>query len=97
MEISKVIETSRQNVSKMISTLEKKGMVKLQPSKKDQRAVYVTLTQKCFDYFASRENAGDTLLDTLFSGIPTTEMERVAKLLGDMLQNAETALKEEMI
>lgn len=93
MEIAKVIGTSRQNVIKMISVLEKKGMVKLQPSKTDQRAVYVTLTQKCFDYFASKENAGNTLLDTLFSGIPPAETKRVAALLGHMLQNTETALK----
>lgn len=95
MEIAKVIGTSRQNVSKMISILEKKGMVKLQPSKTDQRAVYVTLTQKCLDYFASKENAGNMLLDTLFSGIPPTETERVAALLGQMLQNTKTTLKEE--
>lgn len=96
MEIAKVIGTSRQNVSKMISILEKKGMVKLQLSKTDQRAVYVTLTQKCFDYFASKENAGNTLLDTLFSGIPPAETERGAELLGHMLQNAEVALKKEV-
>jgi DNA-binding MarR family transcriptional regulator len=95
MEIAKVIGTSRQNVSKMISILEKKGMVKLQPSKKDQRAVFVTLTQKCLDYFASKENAGNMLLDTLFSGIPPAETERVAALLGQMLLNTETTLKEE--
>lgn len=71
-------------------------MVKLQTSKTDQRAVYVTLTQKCFDYFASKENAGNTLLDTLFTRIPPAETEAMAALLGHMLQNAETALKEKV-
>lgn len=94
MEIAKMLGTSRQNVSKMVTVMEKKGMVKLHPSKTDQRAVNVTLTQKCFDYFASKENAGNALLDTLFSGILPTETKHAAKLLGHMLQNVETALKE---
>jgi DNA-binding MarR family transcriptional regulator len=64
IEIARVIGTSRQNVSKMIAILEKKGMVKLDSSEMDHRAVNVTLTQKCFDYFASNESAGSQLLDT---------------------------------
>lgn len=86
MEIAKVIGTSRQNVRKMISILENKGMVKLQPSKTDQRAVYVTLTQKCLDYFTSKENAGNMLLDTLFSGIPLVRNGTCGGLLVQMLQ-----------
>lgn len=93
MEIAKMIGTSRQNVSKMISVLEKKGMVKLQPSKTDQRTVHVALTQKCLDYFTSKENAGNKLLDMIFSGIPLAETERMATFFGHMLQNAEAYLR----
>ncbi len=95
VEIANVVGTSRQNISKMISILEKKGMIVLQPSKTDQRAVYVTLTQKCLDYFALKENEGNKLLDKLFSDITQSETEAVATILGHMLQNAETALMEE--
>lgn len=94
MEIANVVGTSRQNVSKMISILAKKGMVCLQPSKTDQRATYVTLTEKCIDYFASKENVGNKLLDDLFNGISSTETEQVAKVLGRILYNTEAALEE---
>jgi DNA-binding MarR family transcriptional regulator len=92
-EIANMIGTSRQNISKMISSLEKKGMVKMVPSEKDHRAVYVSLTQKCLDYFTSRENAGNKLLDTIFQGIPSVESERTARLLGNMHHNIEPAIR----
>lgn len=95
IEIARVIGSSRQNVSKMITILEKKGMVKLQASATDHRAVYITLTQKCSDYFAAMEGAGNRLLDTLFAGIKQAETERAAILLGQMLRNTEAALAGE--
>ncbi|NPV75960.1 MAG: hypothetical protein HPY59_06235 [Anaerolineae bacterium] len=67
-------------------------MVKLQTSKTDQRAVRIPLTQKRFDYFASKENAGSTLLDTLFIRHTPTETDVMVTLLGHTLQNAETGL-----
>ncbi|TAH60157.1 MAG: MarR family transcriptional regulator [Gottschalkiaceae bacterium] len=93
-DISKAVGTSRQNVSKMLSALDKKGMVELKPSEIDQRAIYVTLTQKSFEYFESKDNAGNLLLDKLFENFSTAEIEQMAMLLGRVLQNAEICLKE---
>lgn len=94
-DIAKVVGSSRQNVSKMISMLHKKGMVELHQSKTDQRAINVTLTQKCFDYFSSKENVGNILLDKLFSGTSLAQIEQTATLLGKMLQNTEICINEE--
>ena len=94
-DIAEAVGTSRQNVSKMIAILEKKGMVQLGPSKADRRAVYVTLTPKTYDYFLSKENAGNQLLDRLYSGISRQEIEQAAILLGTMLRNVEICLKDE--
>jgi DNA-binding MarR family transcriptional regulator len=88
-DIAKAVGTSRQNISKMIAVLHKKGMVDLHPSNTDQRAIYVTLTEKCFDYFSSKENAGNMLLDMLFSSTSPAETEQTAVMLGKLLQNAE--------
>ncbi len=93
-DISKVVGTSRQNVSKMISVLDKKGMVELKPSEIDQRAIYVTLTQKSFEYFESKDSAGNLLLNKLFNNFSSAEIEQMAMLLGKVLQNAEICLKE---
>lgn len=94
-DIAKAVGTSRQNVTKMISALEKKGMVELKPSEVDQRAIYVTLTQKSYDYFSSKNNDGNLLLDKLFNGLSSEETEQVAFQLGRILQNAEICLKDD--
>jgi DNA-binding MarR family transcriptional regulator len=94
-DIAKAVGTSRQNVSKMIAVLHKKGMVELHQSMTDQRAIYVTLTQKCFDYFSSKENAGNMLLDMLFSGTSSAETEQTAMMMEKLLQNAETYIDAE--
>lgn len=95
-DIAKAIGYSRQNISKMISLLERKGMVSLQTSETDHRSVYVILTQKCLDYFSSKENLGNTLLDTLFIGMSSEETEQLVTLLGRLLGNTESALREEV-
>ena len=86
-DIANAIGSSRQNASKMLALLEQKGMVELQPSKSGHHTAHVTLTQKCLDYFSSKENAGNTLLDKMFEGIPPEETKRVASLLGTMIIN----------
>ena len=80
-DIACEIGSSRQNTSKMLVLLEQKGMVALQSSESGHRAVHVTLTQKCLDYFSSKENTGNTLLDKMFKGISSEETERLASLL----------------
>lgn len=95
-DIAEAVGTSRQNISKMISMLENKGMVKLRPSKIDRRAICVILTQKCHDYFLSKENAGNQLLDKLFSVISSEDIEQTALILGNMLRNVEICLKDEL-
>ena len=94
VDISRVMGTSRQNVSKMIGILEKKGMVALMPSPMDQRAVVVVLTEACEDYFASKENAGNELLETLFSDFSVEELQVAAAVLSKLLQNTEKASRE---
>lgn len=86
-EIANAIGSSRQNTSKMLALLEQKGMVELQSSESGHHAVHVALTQKCLDYFSSKENAGNTLLDKMFKGIPSEETERLASLLGMLTFN----------
>lgn len=94
-DIAKVVGTTRQNVSKMVSVLEKKGMVELKPSETDQRAIYVSLTQKSFDYFSSKDYAGSIFLDKLFNGFSSVETEQLAFLLGRVFQNTEIHLNKD--
>lgn len=53
-EISKIIGYSRQNVKKLSVHLEKAGLVELQKDINDSRVLRISLTDKCYNYFASR-------------------------------------------
>ncbi len=95
MEVAKVMGTSRQNVSKMLSVLEKKGMVDLKPSNEDHRAMYVELTQQSLDYFESMEQAGNDLLTDIFSNFQPEEIEQLATSLERMMSTIEMKLKKQ--
>lgn len=95
-EIAKATGYTRQNVSKMISILEKKGMVSLVTPETDHRSVHVVLTEKCMTYFKSKEKLGNTLLGKLFQGMDYEETNKLASLLGHLLLNAETAQAKEV-
>lgn len=92
-DIAEVMGTSRQNVSKTISVLEKKGMVTLHPSTKDQRSKYVALTEASYKYFEKKEDIGNLFLDRIFSGIDVKETETAVRVLVRMMKNMEDQLK----
>ncbi|HCW72602.1 MAG TPA: MarR family transcriptional regulator [Clostridiaceae bacterium] len=92
-DIADVMGTSRQNVSKTISVLEKKGMVTLHPSPKDQRSIYVELTEESHKYFQNKEDTGNLFLDQIFSGIDEKEIETTMSVRMQMMKNAEDKLE----
>ena len=92
-DIAEVMGTSRQNVSKTISVLQKKGMVKLHPSMKDQRSIYVELTEASYKYFQNKEDIGNLFLDRIFTDIDGKEIETAASVLGRMMKNTENQLR----
>jgi DNA-binding MarR family transcriptional regulator len=94
-EIANAVGTSRQNVSKMLSVLSDKGMVDLYPSKVDQRAIRVSLTEKALDYFSTKEDDGNNLLEQLFADVNPATLEQTAYLLNHLLQKANLFLEEE--
>ena len=91
-DLAKIMGTSRQNVIKMISVLQAKGMVELCPSKNDNRSIYVTLTQKGLHSLSLKEDAGEMFLDKIFEGINSDGAEQTARLIRQMLQNTAICL-----
>lgn len=92
-DIADVMGTSRQNVAKTISVLEKKGMVAIHSSMKDQRSRYVELTKECGRYFQKKEDIGNQFLDRIFTGIDEKDIEQTMNVLDRMMKNAEEQLK----
>jgi len=70
-EVAIQIGSSRQNVKKMASILEREGFLILQKDSKDARVVRVRITKKCVDYFAQREKRELKFLEELYDGFDT--------------------------
>ena len=79
-EIADFTGTSRQNVKQMLEILEKNGFVEMTKSKRDSRALNVSLTRKCLKYFEESGQEGDVLIASLFGGIPEDELDAALEM-----------------
>lgn len=77
-DIADYMGSSRQNVKKMLSSLEAKGFVTCEQSEKDGRALTVELTEKTHRYL--RENEKDVAGQTndLFAALSNAELNNLA-------------------
>lgn len=92
--IAEFVGTTRQNVKKMLVSLEKKGYVIIEKSSNDARALKVELTEKTYQYFL--ENDEPTIRETnkLFSTFSDEEIDSLACALGKVLCSFDTYGKD---
>ena len=72
-DIAEYTGTSRQNVKKMLSSLEKGGFVTCKRSESDGRALVVDLTDKAYRYFEENDEEAVRKTNELFE--PLSDME----------------------
>ena len=68
-ELAEVIGTSYQNVKKMALILEKQGFLALKKNPRDARAVLISVTEHCREFFSQREDIEKEFLISVFKGI----------------------------
>lgn len=85
-EVTRVLGTSHQNVTKLLTALAAKGLIRLDPSPDDGRARQVSLTDATDDLLARHDATGDRLLDDLFRGIPDHDVATCLRVLDQMSQ-----------
>jgi len=68
-ELAEIMGTSYQNVKKMAVILEKQGFLSLQKNPSDARAIMISLTEQCKEYFLQRAYIENEFLLSIFSGI----------------------------
>lgn len=73
--ISEFVGTSRQNVKKMLTSLEKKGYIVFDKSKLDARSLKVTLTDKAYQYFVDNSNIAALETNKLFESFSLEEID----------------------
>ncbi len=94
-EIAEAFGSSRQNVTKMIEALEKKGYVKTKQDENDRRNISVATTQKTRDFFSEFEARSNEFLDSAFSDIADVRLKIVAAVFGKLHENLDELIKKD--
>ena len=88
--IAEFVGTTRQNVKKMLNTLENKGYVLIKKSSNDARALNVELTEKAYQYFSENDEPTACETSKLFSAFSAEEIGNLAHILKKLLCAFET-------
>lgn len=94
-EISNFTGNTRQNAKKMLETLAKKGYVTIEKSYADNRALCVSLTKKCLEYFVINEKVANELLDKVFKNIDNSKLTNALDLFQQLFYNIDEFDKDE--
>jgi DNA-binding MarR family transcriptional regulator len=86
-DIAKLLGTSRQNIKKITVILERKGYLKLQKDPNDLRNIQLILTDKCYEYFKSREQQENEYINIIFSGIDEKMLETLSSGMAKLIEN----------
>lgn len=82
INVAKKLGTTKQNVTQLVKSLEKKKFVSIIPSKKDKRAVNVCLTEQGMDaVIKCGKDAGINFMSDIFKEFTKEEIETLWKLL----------------
>ena len=98
-DVAEIMGYSRQNVKKIGLQLEKKNFICFEKDKKDSRILRLVRTQKCFQYFQSRDSKEKEFMDNLFKDISLSDLEIVFnsfKKLEDNTKNIKSAIGGEV-
>lgn len=91
-EVANFIGYSRQNAKRIAVALHERGYVEIIKDKNDARALRITLTPKCTEYFAKRSHLELEFLDKLFTGFDADITHDVYEGLTRLSKNIEVML-----
>ncbi len=94
-EIAEAFGSSRQNVTKMIEALEKKGYVQTKQHETDRRNISVSTTPKTRDFFSEFEARENEFLDAAFNDISDVRLKIVASVFAKLHENLDALTKKE--
>lgn len=88
-EVANFIGYSRQNAKRIAVALDERGYITIIKDKNDARALRITLTQKCTEYFTKRSDRELEYLNRLFTGFDADLTHDVYKGLTRLAENIE--------
>lgn len=88
-EVASFIGYSRQNAKRMAAALQQRGFVTITRDRRDARALRITRTPKCMEYFAGRGPRELEFLARLFDGFDAELTEGFYRGLSRLEKNVE--------
>ena len=88
-EVAKFIGYSRQNAKRIAAALNERGYITIIKDQDDARALRISLTPKCTDYFTKRSHRELEFLDKLFNGFDADLTRDLYKGLSRLAENIE--------
>lgn len=86
-EIASQIGSSRQNVKKIASILERQGFVLMEKDKSDARALRIKPTSSCMEHLKKRDGKEIQFLEQLFQGFESKELSLLSEAIGQLEKN----------
>ena len=93
-QLAQAMDSSRQNIAKMLEIMEHAGIVTVEHSKADQRSRSISVTPLGRSRAEETERNGQNFLNRLFEGISEEERAVAAKVTINMIQNLERMQEE---
>ena len=93
-ELASTMNTTRQNIAKMLDTMEKEGLVSVSQSAQDKRVKEVFITKKGQQLAKQSEKESQDFRDKVFTGITDNELAIASQVTLKMIENLERIIKE---
>ena len=93
-ELASTMNTTRQNIAKMLDTMEKEGLVSVNQSAQDKRVKRSFRDKKGQQLAKQSEKESQDFRDKVFTGITDNELAIASQVTLKMIENLERIIKE---
>ncbi len=93
-QIALAMDSTRQNITKMLEAMEREGLVTLEDSVSDRRSRSVRITESGLDCAKQTALNAQNFLDRLYGGITQAELDTAGEVLKKMVKNLQSMQEE---
>lgn len=86
-QIAEETNSTRQNTTKMLESMQKDGFVEITRSNMDKRSCNVTITEKGYHYLSNAAGNAQKFMGNLYQNISSDELEIAGGVLKKMMEN----------
>ncbi len=93
-QIAYAMDSTRQNITKMLEAMEREGLVRIEKNASDRRSRSVSITESGLALMEQTFISGKQFLDRLYEGIAPDEFDAAVKVKLKMIRNLQNMQEE---